>query len=318
MTQIADRIPLKITNAGNNGNGNVGNNGNGGFPLDGVSSGGLEIIGKVRFNPQTKITNGNFVNGDYSQNSEYITMLEDGNFIEVTQEQYDFISEHNNNGFEVCIINDELVKCEEDPSITLTKLKKARADKFNEMATAYYQNAEICLINVTFNGRTEYLELTNKEAGLRGMRQALQKIKDDVVFSATVDPMLPQKYQGIEKMYYIYVTEFTRLGKMDSIIMKQSKKQALINFWEDAIQKYEGTYQNGEKEVYVDFFYENYVPNNPSLTKLGFYEYKKQLDILTTIQEVQNFSFEFTPLTLVFPEDCIVDVIYNDDLYDFS
>jgi hypothetical protein len=272
----------------------------------------------VRFNPQTKITNGNFVNGDYSQNSEYITMLEDGNFIEVTQEQYDFISEHNNNGFEVCIINDELVKCEEDPSVTLTKLKKARAKKFNEIASAYYQNAEICLINVTFNGRTEYLELTNKEAGLKGMRQALQKIKDDVAFSVAVDPMLPPKYQGIERMYYIYVTEFTQLGKMDSIIMKKSKKQLLINFWEDAIQKYEGTYQNGEKEVYVDFFYENYVPNNPSLTKLGFYEYKKQLDTLTTIQEVKNFSFEFTPLTLIFPEDCIVDVIYNNDLYDFS
>jgi hypothetical protein len=187
---------------------------------------------------------------------------------------------------------------------SLTNLKKARARKFEEISNAYYANLEFCLINVTFNGRTEYLELTNKAGGLAGMRQALQKIQDDVAFSAKADLILPPKYQGIERMYYIYVTEFSRLGKMDVIIMKQSKKQALINFWEDAIQKYEGTYQGGEIEAYTNFF--------------NFREYKESLDTLTTIEEIQNFSFPFTPLTLIFPEDCIEDVIYNDNLYDFS
>jgi len=228
-------------------------------------------------------------------------MLQVGNFIEVTQEQYDFISEHNNNGFEVCIINDELVKCEEDPSVTLTKLKKARAKKFNEIASAYYQNAEICLINVTFNGRTEYLELTNKEAGLKGMRQALQKIKDDVAFSVAVDPMLPPKYQGIERMYYIYVTEFSRNRAIKVIIMKQSKRQELITFFQNAITQYTVEYDNIESDVYVGNYAKFFV----------YWEYREQLDALTTIEEVQAFTFEFTPLTLTLPEEYIEDVQYN-------
>lgn len=263
-----------------------------------------EIIGQVRFNPQTKITNGNFVYGEYSQNAEYIEMLQVGNFIDVTEEQYNLLRSYNDNGTDVCVIDGVLVPCIEDPSVTLTKLKKARARKFEEISNAYYANLQICLINVTFNGRTEYLELTNKAGGLAGMRQALQKIQEDVTFSVEADAILPSKYQGIERMYYIYVTEFSRLGKMDVIIMKQSKKQALINFWEDAIQKYEGTYQGGEIEAYTNFF--------------NFREYKESLDTLTTIEEIQNFSFPFTPLTLIFPEDCIEDVIYNDNLYDFS
>ena len=265
-----------------------------------------QIIGKVRFEPQTKkINSGLFPsNTDYSQNSDYIAMLEAGNCIDITQEQYEFIFDHNNNGFDVCVIDGVLVSCLEDPSVTLTKLKKARARKFEEISNAYYANLEVCLINVTFNGRTEYLELNNKAGGLAGMRQALQKIKEDVTFSVEADAILPSKYQGIERMYYIYVTEFSRLGKMDVIIMKQSKKQALINFWEEAMQKYEGTYEGGEIEAYTNFF--------------NFREYKESLDTLTTIEEIQNFSSGFTPLTLTFPEDCIEDVIYNDNLYDFS
>ena len=297
---------------------NIPNESNENFQLRGVVNGELEIIGKVRFDQQTKIINGSFVYGNYSQNSEYIEMLEVGNFIDVTEEEHNFIFYHNNNGFDVCIMNDELVKCVEDPSIALTKLKKARARKFEEISNAYYANLELCLINVTFNGRTECLELTNKVDGLAGMRQALQKIKEDATFSATVDPMLPPKYQGIERMYYIYVTEFSQLGKMDVIIMKQSKKQKLIQFWENAIQQYEGTYQGSEKDVYIKFFLEKYDKNVPSLTKNGFRAYKELLDTLTTIEEIQNFSFEFTPLTLVLPEDCIENVIYNDNLFDFS
>lgn len=84
------------------------------------------IIGKVRFDAQTKITNGNFVNLNYSQNPEYIEMLKVGNFIDVTEEQYQFIRSNNNNGIEVCVIDGKLQVCVMPDSIKLAKLKQGK------------------------------------------------------------------------------------------------------------------------------------------------------------------------------------------------
>ena len=92
------------------------------------------IIGKVRFDAQTKITNGNFINADYSQNSEYIAMLEQGNFIDVTQEQYDFIRSNNNNGIDVCVIDGKLQVYVMPES---EKLEKAKASKLVELQIIY-------------------------------------------------------------------------------------------------------------------------------------------------------------------------------------
>ena len=260
-----------------------------------------KIIGKVRFDAQTKITNGNFVNLNYSQNPEYIEMLKVGNFIDVTEEQYQFIRSNNNNGIEVCVIDGVLHACIEGDDERLQKLKKAKKQKFEELVKAYYANEEKLIINIPFNGRTEYLELLNRSAGINGLRQALGKIENDVALSAAADLLLPLKYQGIERMYYIYVTEFSRNRAIKVIIMKQSKRQELITFFQNAITQYTVEYDNIESDVYVGNYAKFFV----------YWEYKEQLDALTTIEEVQAFTFEFTPLTLTLPEEYIEDVQYN-------
>lgn len=89
-----------------------------------------EIIGKVRFNPQTKITNGNFVYGEYSQNAEYIEMLQNTNFIDVTEEQYQFIRSKNDNGIEVCVIDGKIQEYVVPESI---KLQNAKQEKLSEI-----------------------------------------------------------------------------------------------------------------------------------------------------------------------------------------
>jgi|APGre2960657404_1045060.scaffolds.fasta_scaffold96003_2 hypothetical protein len=90
------------------------------------------IIGKVRFDAQTKITNGNFIYHNYSQNPEYIKMLRDGNFIDVTEEQYQFIRSNNNNGIEVCVIDGKLQVYAIPESEKLVKLKQ---DKLGQIKT---------------------------------------------------------------------------------------------------------------------------------------------------------------------------------------
>ena len=265
------------------------------------------IIGKVRFNSETKITNGNFVKMDYSQNPEYIQMLEVGNFIDVTDEQYQFIRSNNDNGIDVCVIDGVLHPFIEGDDKRLQKLKQAKKQKFEKLNKAYYSNAEKLIINVPFNGRTEYLDLLDRTAGINGLKQALGKIENDVALSTASDLILPLKYQGIERMYYIYVTEFSRNLAMNIIVMKQSKRQELITFFQNAITQYTAEYElmlgnNLQSDVYVG----NYT------RFFAYWEYKEQLDALATIEEVQAFTFEFTPLTLTLPEEYIEDVQYND------
>lgn len=265
------------------------------------------IIGKVRFDAQTKITNGNFVNLDYSQNSEYIAMLEEGNFIDVTQEQYDFIRSNNNNGINVSVIDGMLQVYAMNESERLQKLKQAKKAKFENLIKAYYANTEKLIINIPFNGRTEYLDLLDRTAGINGLKQALGKIENDVALSEASDLLLPLKYQGIERMYYIYVTEFSRNLAMNIIVMKQSKRQELIEFFQNAITQYTAEYElTLGNNVQYNVYARNYVNFFP------YWEYKEQLDALTTIEEVQAFTFEFTPLTLTLPEEYIEDVQYND------
>ena len=89
-----------------------------------------KIIGKVRFNSETKITNGNFASGDYSQNPEYIQMLKNKNFIEVTEEQYQFIRSKNDNGIEVCVIDGNI---QEYAVAETVKLQNAKQEKLSEI-----------------------------------------------------------------------------------------------------------------------------------------------------------------------------------------
>ena len=187
------------------------------------------------------------------------------------------------------------------------QLVHAKKQKFENLNKAYYANEEKLIINIPFNGRTEYLDLLDRTAGINGLKQALGKIENDVAISAAADQILPLKYQGIERMYYIYVTEFSRNYAMNVIIMKQSKRQELITFFQNAITQYTAEYEltlgvNLQSDVYA----RNYVNFFP------YWEYKEQLDALTTIEEVQAFTFEFTPLTLTLPEEYIEDVQYND------
>ncbi len=119
------------------------------------------IIGKVRFDAQTKITNGNFVYDNYSRNPEYIQMLEAGNFIDVTEEQYQFIRSNNDNGIDVCVIDGQLVEYSEDLNTKLANLKIAKKQKFEKLFKEYYSNLEVCRMKITFNGRTDYLESKN-------------------------------------------------------------------------------------------------------------------------------------------------------------
>jgi hypothetical protein len=197
------------------------------------------------------------------------------------------------------------------------QLKKAKMDKFKELQLAYYANIQILLINITFNGRTEYLELTNQSFGIRGLQQAKYKIENDIAFSETSDLEIPLEYQGIERMYYIYVTEFSRNNAIDVIVMNQSKKQELIDFFTNAIAIYTLEYDdkldsdgnNISVKNYVNFF-EQTKPDGSKIP--GFRKYKEQLDALTTIEEVKNFTFEFLPLTITMPEEYIQDVQYND------
>ena len=189
----------------------------------------------------------------------------------------------------------------------LQQLKKAKKQKFEELVKAYYANAEKLIINIPFNGRTEYLDLLNRSSGIDGLKQALGKIQNDVALSAAADPLLPLKYRGIERMYYIYVTEFSRNYAINVIEMKQSKRQELITFFQNAITQYTAEYEltlgnNVQSDVYVG----NYT------RFFAYSDYKEQLDALATIEEVQAFTFEFTPLTLTLPEEYIEDVQYND------
>ena len=190
----------------------------------------------------------------------------------------------------------------------LQELKKAKKQKFEELYQAYYTNAERCIINIPFNGRTEYLELLNMSSGVVGLKQALGKIQNDVALSTAADQILPLEYQGIERMYYVYVSEFSSNYAIDVIIMKQSKRQELINFFQDAIIKYTLEYDNGKVDNYCDFFEETLLNG---YVKFGFRRYKEQLDSLSTLKEVEDFTFEFTPLTFTLPEECIEDVQYN-------
>jgi len=89
-----------------------------------------KIIGKVRFDAQTKIINGNFVYLDYSQNPEYIQMLKNKNFIEVTEEQYQFIRSKNDNGIEVCVIDGNI---QEYAVAETVKLQNAKQEKLSEI-----------------------------------------------------------------------------------------------------------------------------------------------------------------------------------------
>ena len=189
----------------------------------------------------------------------------------------------------------------------LQELKKAKKQKFEELVKAYYVNTEKLIINITFNGRTEYLELLNRSSGIDGLKQALGKIQNDVALSEASDPILPLKYQGIERMYYIYVPEFSRNYAMNVIIMKQSKRQELITFFQNAITQYTVEYESTfGNNVQTDVYTSNYVKF------FVYWEYKEQLDALTTIEELQAFTFEFTPLTLTLPEEYIENVQYND------
>jgi len=93
------------------------------------------IIGKVRFDAQTKIINGNFVYLDYSQNPEYIQMLKNKNFIEVTEEQYQFIRSKNDNGIEVCVVDSKIQEYVIPESIKLENAKQEKLsgiDKFKK------------------------------------------------------------------------------------------------------------------------------------------------------------------------------------------
>lgn len=111
------------------------------------------IIGKVRFDAQTKITNGNFVNLNYSQNPEYIKMLTDGNFIDVTEEQYQFIRSNNNNGIEVCVIDGKLQVYVTPDSI---KLEKAKVRKLSVLQSFYSSNKTWeCTLKNTTNSITK-------------------------------------------------------------------------------------------------------------------------------------------------------------------
>lgn len=90
------------------------------------------IIGKVRFDAQTKkINSGLFLKEmNYSQNTEYVQMIELGNFIEVTEEQYQFIRSKNDNGIEVCVIDSKIQEYVIPESI---KVQNAKQEKLSEI-----------------------------------------------------------------------------------------------------------------------------------------------------------------------------------------
>lgn len=257
-----------------------------------------EVFAKVRFDIETKKTNAYFhTDENWSENAEYQEMITLGNFYEATLEEYLLC-----NNAQQCVIDGVLYACIEEGSEGLRKLKQAKKQKFEKLNKAYYANAEKLIINVPFNGRTEYLDLLDRTAGINGLKQALGKIQNDVALSEASDPLLPLEYQGIERMYYIYVTEFSRNLAMNIIVMKKSKRQELIEFFQNAITQYTVEYDNIESDVYVGNYARFFV----------YWKYKEQLDALATIEEVQAFTFEFTPLTLTLPEKCIEDVQYND------
>lgn len=263
-----------------------------------------EVFAKVRFDIETKKTNAYFhADQDWSEHPEYQEMIKLGNYYEATFEEYLLC-----NNAQQCVIDGVLHACIEEESERLQKLKQAKKATFEKLNQAYYANAERCIINIPFNGRTEYLESLNMSSGVVGLRQALEKIQNDVALSASIDQILPLKYQGIGRMYYIYVSEFSRNYAIDVIIVKRSKRQELINFFQEAIAKYTLEYDNGGVDNYCDFFEE--ILSNGDV-KFGFRQYKEQLDSLSTIEEVQAFTFKFTPLTFTLPEEWIEDVQYN-------
>lgn len=91
-----------------------------------------KIVGKVRFDAQTKIINSGLFNikFDYSKNLEYIEMLQNTNFIDVTEEQYQFIRSKNDNGIEVCVIDSKIQEYVIPESI---KVQNAKQEKLSEI-----------------------------------------------------------------------------------------------------------------------------------------------------------------------------------------
>lgn len=111
------------------------------------------IIGKVRFDAQTKITNANFVYANYSQNPKYIEMLKNKNFIEVTEEQYQFIRSNNNNGIEVCVIDGKLQVYATPEAV---KLEQAKARKLSVLQSFYSSDKPWeCTLKNTTNSITK-------------------------------------------------------------------------------------------------------------------------------------------------------------------
>jgi hypothetical protein len=90
------------------------------------------IVGKVRFDAQTKIINSGLfdIKFDYSKNLEYIEMLQNTNFIDVTEEQYQFIRSKNDNGIEMCVVAGKIQEYVIPESI---KLENAKQEKFSEI-----------------------------------------------------------------------------------------------------------------------------------------------------------------------------------------
>jgi len=173
-----------------------------------------------------------------------------------------------------------------------TKIKKC-----NELYSNFVNNF-ITRFNFNFNGKDYYFEIHGIKNAQQGINEAITKIQEDTTMQPIVDSLLPPEYQGMEKMYTIYVAPFSK-WKINHIIFKQSKKNEIIQMfqdWEVAINK-----KYTEKS---DYSYYRYYLENLDI-------HQQTIWGLSSIKDVDNYKYSFNTLQLSAPNGLIENVTFN-------
>lgn len=257
-----------------------------------------EIYGKVRYDVDTKIINSSAYTPDMENFPEYQEMLLAGNYIDVTYDEFLDLTTKIQNGIIMCVIDGVLQEYQKTPEELAVELRAAKYRKRMQLIANHYAVSEIVTIEIPFQGRTEYVQFTSRTIALQGIQRQLYRIEHDVEFSTAVDPFMSPEYQGLDRMYYSYLTEFSINNAIDNIIFKQSKKAELISFFNNLQSQLSTEYSNGNTAYYINYKYR--------------LEAEAELKALTTIEEVNAFTWSFAPFLAVCPEEYIENIIYND------
>jgi hypothetical protein len=132
-----------------------------------------QIVGKVRFDAQTKITNAYFREDilDYSGNIEYQEMIKSKNFYEATLDEFNLCVTNEANGIQMCVINGILQVYVIPDDI---KLAKAKTNKLSELQRIY-SSGETWILTLK-DGNSK---LTKEQLWLLQRISTNPKFKDD-------------------------------------------------------------------------------------------------------------------------------------------